>query len=206
MIFDLRNLRDLRDSMNCKMKIAVFCASANDVERVYFEDARELGRRIGESGWQLVYGGTNVGLMREVAEATMLYKGEVTGIIPECISKRGVAATGLDHLIIAPDMKERKHLLREHADAFIAMPGGWGTLEEITEVITLKQLGEHSKPIVFLNTAGFYNGFIDFIGNLRGQGFVSPAYDNLYFVSESVEGAIEYIRNYQPDRITSKYV
>lgn len=187
------------------MKIAVFCASANDVDRVYFEDARKLGKLIGEWGWQLVYGGTNIGLMREVAEATKQYGGEVTGIIPECISKRGVAASGLDRLIIAPDMKERKYLLREHADAFIAMPGGWGTLEEITEVITLKQLGEHSKPIVFLNTAGFYNGFIDFIANLRGQGFVSPAYDNLYFVSESVEGAIDYIGNCRPDTIASKY-
>lgn len=96
-----------------------------------------------------------MGLMKEVAEATIRFGGEVTGIIPECIYKKGVAAK-LNHLIIASDMKERKYLLREQADAFIALPGGWGTLEEITEVITLKQLEEHHKPILFLNTAGFF--------------------------------------------------
>lgn len=131
------------------MRVAVFCASANEVEPCYFREAGRLGKRIGELGWQLIYGGTNIGLMREVADATIRQGGEVTGIIPECIRDRGVAAGGLKQLIVAPDMKERKYLLREHADAFIALPGGWGTLEEITEVITLKQLGQHNKPIVF---------------------------------------------------------
>ena len=131
------------------MRVAVFCASANEVEPCYFREAGRLGKRIGELGWQLIYGGTNIGLMREVADATIRQGGEVTGIIPECIRDRGVAAGGLKQLIVAPDMKERKHLLREHADAFIALPGGWGILEEITEVITLKQLGQHNKPIVF---------------------------------------------------------
>ena len=145
------------------MRVAVFCASANEVEPCYFREAGRLGKRIGELGWQLIYGGTNIGLMREVADATIRQGGEVTGIIPECIRDRGVAAGGLKQLIVAPDMKERKHLLREHADAFIALPGGWGTLEEITEVITLKQLGQHNKPIVFLNTAGYYKLFFEFI-------------------------------------------
>lgn len=114
------------------MRVAVFCASANEVEPCYFREAGRLGKRIGELGWQLIYGGTNIGLMREVADATIRQGGEVTGIIPECIRDRGVAAGGLKQLIVAPDMKERKHLLREHADAFIALPGGWGTLEEIS--------------------------------------------------------------------------
>lgn len=187
------------------MKVAVFCASANDVNPVFFEDSRNLGKKIGELGWQLVYGGTNIGLMREVADSTIANGGEVTGIIPECIHRRGVAATEISQLIVAPDMKERKHLLRENADAFVALPGGWGTLEEISEVITLKQLGEHLKPIVFLNTAGFYDGFLDFIDHIRKQGFVSAAYDHLYYVADSVEEAIQYLREYKSGPTVSKY-
>lgn len=175
------------------MKIAVFCASANGVDQLYFEDARKLGERIGKLNWHLVYGGTNVGLMKEVAEATGMNGGRVTGIITECISRRGVAAEGLDQLIVAPDMKERKYLLRENADAFVALPGGWGTLEEITEVITLKQLGEHHKPVVFLNTGGFYNDFLCFIGKITSQGFVSPLYNQLYQVADDVDEVIRYL-------------
>lgn len=190
------------------MRIAVFCASAEQVDQVYIEDARKLGTRIGELGWHLIYGGTNIGLMKEIAAATIANQGEVTGIIPECIYRRGVGARDLNHLIIAPDMKERKHLLREHADAFIALPGGWGTLEEITEVITLKQLGMHQKPILFLNTAGFYDKLLEFIGIIRQQGFVSTAYDFLYQVVNNVEEAISYLNHYRAgmdDDIPPKY-
>lgn len=178
------------------MRVAVFCASANEVEPCYFREAGRLGKRIGELGWQLIYGGTNIGLMREVADATIRQGGEVTGIIPECIRDRGVAAGGLKQLIVAPDMKERKHLLREHADAFIALPGGWGTLEEITEVITLKQLGQHNKPIVFLNTAGYYKLFFEFIEHSRKAKFISSAYDHLYYIADAVEPALDYIQKY----------
>lgn len=178
------------------MNIAVFCASANDVEKVYFEDAKRLGEEIGKRGWGLVYGGANVGLMREVAEAAKGNGSRVIGVIPECIRSRGVAATGLDELLLASDMKERKHILRERADAFVALPGGWGTLEEITEVITLKQLGVHTKPIVFLNTAGFYDKFMDFIAGISREGFVASVYDGLYHVADSIEDALRYLERY----------
>ena len=187
------------------MRVAVFCASANEVEPCYFREAGRLGKRIGELGWQLIYGGTNIGLMREVADATIRQGGEVTGIIPECIRDRGVAAGGLKQLIVAPDMKERKHLLREHADAFIALPGGWGTLEEITEVITLKQLGQHNKPIVFLNTAGYYKLFFEFIEHSRKAKFISSAYDHLYYIADAVEPALDYIQKYPPIPQVKKY-
>lgn len=187
------------------MRVAVFCASANNVSQAFIEDSQDLGKKIGELGWELVYGGTNIGLMREVADSTLANGGEVTGIIPECIHQRGVAATGLSRLIIASDMKERKHMLRENADAFVALPGGWGTLEEITEVITLKQLGEHLKPIVFLNTARFYDGFMNFIDSIGKQGFVSAAYDHLYYVANSVEEVIKYLQDYKVGKVLSKY-
>ncbi|MBS7200335.1 MAG: TIGR00730 family Rossman fold protein [Bacteroidales bacterium] len=187
------------------MKICVFCASSESVDNVYFEAAADLGKEIVTRGWGLLYGGTNCGLMREVSDAVKNGGGEVTGIIPQCIVDRGVSAEGISELIVAPDMKERKSMMREKADAFIALPGGWGTLEEITEVITLKQLGIHNKPIIFLNTNDFYEYFFLFINNIRKEGFVSKAYDGLYVVVNTVGEAVEYIENYQAKDFSSKY-
>lgn len=186
--------------------IGVFCASSNQLEKVFYKTAQALGTAIARQGWNLVYGGTNCGLMYEVAKTTMLHGGETIGILPECIRSRGVAANDLTQLIIASDMKERKELLRQHSDAFIAMPGGWGTLEEITEVVTLKQLGEHQKPIVFLNAGGYYNRFFEFMKESAEQGFVSPVYEGLYLVTEKVEEAIRYILHYQPSKTKPKYI
>ena len=187
------------------MRVCVFCASSEKMESVYFEAAAELGEEIGRNGWELLYGGTNCGLMREVPDAAKKAGGKVTGIIPRCIVDRGVSAQGITELIVAPDMKERKSMMREQADAFIALPGGWGTLEEITEVITLKQLGVHNKPIVFINTNDFYEYFFLFINNIRKEGFLSNAYDGLYTVVNDVEEALAYIKKYKAKEFSSKY-
>lgn len=187
------------------MNICVFCASADGIEEVYFEDARRLGNQIGDRNWTLVYGGTNCGLMKEVARATIVRGGKAIGVIPECIQARGVVAVDASELLIAPDMKERKRMLRERADAFIALPGGWGTLEEITEVITLKQLGCHNKPVVFVNTGGFYDLFFKFIRDIRSKGFISPAYDSLYKVVDTIEEAVEYAGKYKAEAMSDKY-
>lgn len=187
------------------MRIAVFCASSGQINEIYFRAAYHLGEYIAVSGWELVYGGTNVGLMKTVAQACLKKGGKVTGIIPECIVQRGVAAEGLDRLLVAPDMKERKFLLRENSDAFVALPGGWGTLEEITEVMTLKQLGEHHKPVVFLNTAGFYEPFLNFLNSIEKEGFVSPVYRQLYQIVDQPEEVIDYIRSYQKNEEIMKY-
>ena len=187
------------------MRICVFCASSEKMDDVYFEAATELGEEIVESGWELLYGGTNCGMMREVSDAVKKAGGKVTGIIPQCIVDRGVSAEGITELIVAPDMKERKSMMRERADAFIALPGGWGTLEEITEVITLKQLGVHNKPIVFINTNDFYEYFFLFINNIRKEGFVSSAYEGLYAVVNDVEEAVSYIKKYRAKEFSSKY-
>lgn len=187
------------------MNICVFCASSEKMENVYFEAAAELGEEIVKNGWKLLYGGTNCGLMREVSDAVKKDGGKVTGIIPQCIVDRGVSAQGITELIVAPDMKERKSMMREKADAFVALPGGWGTLEEITEVITLKQLGIHNKPIVFVNTNDFYEYFFLFINNIRKEGFVSSAYDGLYTVVNDVEEAVSYIKKYKAKEFSSKY-
>lgn len=187
------------------MKIGVFCASSDHLKEVFQKDASELGREIAGRSWELVYGGSNCGLMRKIADATLGNGGKVIGIIPQCICDKGIAATYITQLIVAPDMKERKRMLREYSDAFIALPGGWGTLEEITEVITLKQLGCHNKPIVFINTDGFYDLFFRFIENIREENFISPVYDQLYRVVGRVEEAMEYIECYKAEKVVTKY-
>lgn len=187
------------------MNVCVFCASSEKVGGGYFKVAADLGKEIVDNGWDLLYGGTNCGLMREVSNAVKKAGGKVTGIIPQCIVDRGVSARDISELIVAPDMKERKSLMRKKADAFIALPGGWGTLEEITEVITLKQLGIHDKPIVFINTNDFYEYFFLFINNIRKEGFVSTAYDGLYAVVSTVKEAVEYVKEYRIKEFSSKY-
>lgn len=187
------------------MNIAVFCASSHRIDAVYMENARELGRLIGIGRHRLVYGGTNQGLMKEVADATMTHGGKVTGIIPECIYARGVAAERIGELIVAPDMKERKHLLRERADAFIALPGGWGTLEEISEVITLKQLGLLNKPVIFLNVAGFYDAFFNFMEQAKQEGFISARYTGILKVVKTPAEALYEILHYIPFDGGQKY-
>ena len=187
------------------MNIAVFCASSNRVKGVYAEAARKLGQEMAQLGLNLVYGGTNSGLMREVADAVLEQGGGVKGIIPRCIAERGLKAEKLTDLNVVPDMKERKYLMRKAADAFIALPGGWGTLEEITEVITLKQLGLHQKPIVFINTDGFYDLFFDFINKAFEESFVSSAYKGLYKVVDEVVEAVAYIADYKEEKMVSKY-
>lgn len=187
------------------MRIAVFCASAEGLDPVFTEMARRLGTEIGRHSWKLIYGGTNLGLMKEVAESTAAAGGEVIGVIPVCIRDKGVAAADCGQLLVTADMKERKQLIRDYADAFVALPGGWGTLEEITEVITLKQLGMHNKPIVFLNTACFYNRFFDFICAIRKEGFISENYRSIYRIADTVEETIAYIQDYQPAHCHHKY-
>ena len=185
--------------------VAVFCASSGLIDEVYKQEAERLGEAIGRRGWELVFGGTDRGLMRIVGHATQAAGGKTLGIIPETLRKRGIAAKWTDREVVTPDMKERKAMMREHADAFIALPGGWGTLEEIIEVITLKQLGEHAKPIVFLNTAGFYGTFLAFIAEAREKQFISAAYDSLYHVADSVEVVMAYLDGYVFEGVEAKY-
>ncbi|WP_251621580.1 TIGR00730 family Rossman fold protein [Odoribacter lunatus] len=187
------------------MNVAVFCASSERVEQKYFEAAKQLGEGIAACSWDLVYGGTNCGLMRCVAEAALQGGREVRGVIPRCIAERGVTMPGLTELIVTESMKERKQLMRDMADAFVVLPGGWGTLEEVTEVITLKKLGEHRKPIVFVDTDGFYEFLWKFTESAINKGFISDVYHGLYEVVDSVDKVLNYIRCYKANIIDSKY-
>ena len=164
------------------MKICVFCASSESVDDVYFEAAADLGKEIVMQGWELLYGGTNCGLMREVSDAVKNSGGKVTGIIPQCIVDRGVSAEGISELIVTSDMKERKSMMREKADAFIALPGGWGTLEEITEGMSKVSLKHLDAPCILYNLNGYYDGLKVLLGHMIEMGLSSKdRQEGVYF-------------------------
>ncbi|MDO8419109.1 MAG: TIGR00730 family Rossman fold protein [Rubrivivax sp.] len=157
------------------LSICVYCGSRHGARPAYGEAARALGRAIGSRGWQLVYGGGRVGLMGEVADATLAAGGRVVGVIPESLKRLEVGHLGLHELHVVPTMHVRKQMMAERADIFIALPGGIGTLEELYEVWTWRQLGYHDKPIGLLNVDGYYDDLLRFMAHTVEQGFLSAA-------------------------------
>ena len=153
--------------------VCVYCGSRHGAKPAYTAAARALGTAIGEHGWQLVYGGGKVGLMGEVADATIAAGGRVVGVIPESLQQREVGHLGLHELHVVPTMHLRKQMMAERADAFIALPGGIGTLEELYEVWTWRQLGYHDRPIALLNTEGYYDDLLRFMRTSVSEGFLS---------------------------------
>jgi hypothetical protein len=155
------------------LSICVYCGSRHGVRPSYAAAARALGQAIGERGWQLVYGGGKVGLMGVVADATLAAGGRVVGVIPETLKKLEVDHPGLHELHVVPTMHARKQLMAERADLFIALPGGIGTLEELYEVWTWRQLGYHDQPIGLLNVDGYYDELLRFMAHSVAEGFLS---------------------------------
>ena len=187
------------------MNICVFCSSSNAIAETYFEEATSLGTMIGEMGDSIIYGGATVGLMHTVAEAARKAGARSVGIIPELIHNKRLSSP-LDHeQIITPNMRERKYIMRKRSDAFIALPGGFGTLEEILEVITLKQLQYHNKPIVFINTNGFYEPLFAQFERCYEDHFTKTANRSTYHIVNSSGEAMKYIHNYQPEEMVSKW-
>lgn len=187
------------------MNICVFCSSSNIVDDIYFEMAGELGQYIGENGHTLVYGGANIGLMDQLAESVKKAGGKVIGVIPQKIHDNDLSANQLDELIITQTMSERKTVMHQKSDAFIALPGGFGTLEEILEVITLKQLDYHQKPIVFINVNGFFNHLLKQFELSYTDGFAKENYRRLYKVVPEPSEAQEYIESYQHTCLGTKW-
>ncbi|MDP4183703.1 MAG: TIGR00730 family Rossman fold protein [Bacteroidota bacterium] len=187
------------------MNICVFCSSSNGIRECFFEDAAKLGRLIGEHGHSLVNGGSNVGLMEATAKAAREAGAKVTGVIPRLIHDHHLATDSAHELIVTENMRDRKYLLRKRSDAFIALPGGFGTLEEILEVITLKQLHYHNKPVVFINSANFYSSLFAQFENAYNENFAKAEYRKLYYVADDVEDAIRYIESYNPEELSVKW-
>ncbi len=185
--------------------ICVFCSSSDHLEPVFYKAAWELGTRIGSEGDGLVYGGTTVGLMGATARAARANGARVVGIIPERIHEAGIGWQEINEYIITSDMRERKALLSDKADVFMALPGGFGTMEEILEVMTAKQLGYHNKPIIFLNINAFYQPLLAHFETLYEQKIASPSFRKLYHVARDVEEAFSYLRTYRPQPFASKW-
>ncbi len=176
-----------------KMRICVYCASADAIGDSYKNVARELGKLMVERGHSLVYGGGNVGLMGELARTIMEKSGYTLGVIPHKLEGLELAYKGASQMIFTENMRIRKSVMQDNADGFIALAGGYGTLEELLEMITLKKLGYHDKPIVVLNTNGFYDKFIDFINETIEKGFSTP--EKLFAVVENPLDALKLLED-----------
>ena len=173
--------------MSTIRKICVYCGSANGAEPLFARAAQALGRAIAEAGIGLVYGGGDNGLMGTVARAALDHGGHVTGIIPDFLQQREVMLHDAQELIVVPDMHTRKRLMFEEADAFVALPGGIGTLEELVEQLTWVQLDRHSKPVLIADIGGFWAPLLALMEHMREAGFIRPAYDVRYLVAREVE-------------------
>jgi uncharacterized protein (TIGR00730 family) len=154
--------------------ICVYCGSSPGINPAYAEAARTLGRAMAENGVGLVYGGGGLGLMGEIARAVLAHGGRVTGIIPEFLSIKERMLVDATEMNVVKDMHDRKRLMFDKADAFVALPGGIGTLEELVEQLTWAQLGRHSKPIVVVDVEGYWSPLVKLLGHLRREGFIRP--------------------------------
>ena len=185
--------------------VTVYCSSSKTIAPLYFDAAEQLGRALARRNWKLVYGGNNVGLMGRLADAVRAANGKVIGITPHLLLDKGLADEKCDELIVTDSMRQRKQLLEERGDAFITLPGGLGTLEEIFEIIVGKQLGYHRKPIVLLNVDGYFTPLLAMIDHGIEHRFIKPAARELYFVASTVAEAIEHIRTYEPPVLADKW-
>lgn len=179
-------------------RIAVYCASSSGNKEQYPQEAFNLGVAIGRAGKGLVYGGAKVGLMGAVADGTLSTGQEVIGVIPTFLTKKELAHEGLTETIEVETMHERKAKMIELADAFIALPGGFGTMEELFEVMTWSQLALHHKPIGLLNVDGFYDAFIELVDGMIARGFLKEEYRNLFLINTDAEALIREIEQYIP--------
>ena len=178
--------------------LCVYCGSAAGASPAYADAARALGRELVRRDIGLVYGGGNVGLMGAIAEEVMANGGRAIGVIPEALMKRELGHHGLTELHIVKDMHERKAMMAELAGGFIAMPGGFGTLEELFEVTTWAQLGLHQKPIGLLNVNGFYDGLTGFANHLVNEGFVRADHAQLLMHAPDAAALLDQFERFVP--------
>lgn len=186
--------------------ICVYSSSSNTVDEKYFKAASEIGKTIALNGDVLLFGGGLVGLMGATSKAVHAHGGKVVGIIPEALNLKGVVYELCDELVVTPGMRERKAIMDARSDAFVALPGGYGTLEELLEIITLKQLKYHNKPIVILNIYGFYDKLLEQFESLIGLSFAKAESRKLYKVCSTVDEAMLYINTYEPQVFSEKWL
>ncbi|GAB3202662.1 uncharacterized protein (TIGR00730 family) [Pontibacter aydingkolensis] len=176
--------------------IGVFCGANAGINDVYSKAAAKLGELMAEQGVELVYGGGNVGLMGVIADAILASGGTGIGVIPQSLVDREVAHTGLQELVVVETMHERKAIMAARSDAFIAMPGGFGTFDEICEIITWNQLGIIKKPVAFLNTNGYWDKFLEMVEHTVAEGFVKYDQRENLIIEDNPEVLLQKIRAY----------
>ena len=169
------------------MTICVFASSSSRIDSEYAAAAASLGKQLAQAKLNVVYGGGGIGLMGKLADAVIENGGTITGVIPSFMKDEGWDHSGLSEMIITSDMGERKKQMFAMADAIVALPGGVGTLEELTEAMTLKQLGLYKGPIIILNTLNFYKSFIDFLEHMVSGNFLRYEHKGMWEIAESVE-------------------
>ena len=174
--------------------VCVYCGSSPGRDPAFVEAAEDLGRLLAEAGLGLVYGGGDVGLMGTTARSVLRHGGHVTGIIPDFLRRRENMLDEAQETIVVPDMHTRKQLMFERSDAFVAMPGGVGTLEELVEQMTWSQLGRHAKPILLVDLNGFWRPLIDLLAHMRLNGFIRPGLELNYAVAERVVDVVPMLR------------
>lgn len=183
-------------------KVCIFCGALKGKNPIYAEAAKQLGKVLAENNLGLVYGGGNVGLMGIVANSVMANGGTVIGVIPRALEQKELGHKGITELRVVETMHERKSMMAELSDAFIAMPGGFGTFEEFFEVTTWLQLGAHKKPCGILNAGGFYSHLLTFIEHASNEGFITPEDLQLIVVEEEPGALIDGLKNFVPRQST----
>jgi uncharacterized protein (TIGR00730 family) len=182
-------------------RLCVFCGSSKGDDPAYRQAAQVLGETLALSGIGLVYGGASVGLMGVIADAALGAGGEVTGVMPRALVEKEIAHSRLSDLRVVGSMHERKALMAELSDGFVALPGGIGTFEELFEAWTWAQLGHHRKPCALLNVRGFYDGLIAFLDKVVERGFLKAAHRSMLIVAQEPMELIERLRAYEPPAV-----
>ncbi len=180
------------------MNIAVFCSSSGALAQDFYGLAAEFGKKLAQAGHTLVYGGANVGMMKTLAQNAKNAGAEIIGIIPDFFDEKGLTCKLLDKVVYVRSMAERKEKIVEMSEAFVALPGGFGTLDELLEVIVLKQIAQIDSPIVILNHNGFYDKLLEQFDLLFDANFAKPQYRNIYYVARTTGEVFDYITNYKP--------
>ena len=182
-------------------RICVFSGSSPGARPAYGEMARDLGTALARAGLGLVYGGASVGLMGILADAVIANGGETIGVMPQALVDKELAHTKLTELRVVPSMHVRKQTMADLADGFVALPGGMGTIEELTEILTWAQLGIHRKPCGVMNVDGYYDRFIHFLDHATAERFVTPAHRSMIVVAKTPGELLRAFRSYQPPAV-----
>src|SRR3954447_3024179 len=185
-------------------RVAVYCGSADGNDPAFLAEARAVGTAVAEAGMGVVYGGANLGLMGAVADAAPAAGAEVIGVLPEVLAGREIAHTGLTRLESVATMHQRKARMVALADAFLILPGGYGTLDEMLEIITWSQLRLHAKPCILINTLGYWDGLLDFLDTTVAAGFLKPENRALLLVAANADEAVNRVREQGGRRVTQR--